>query len=52
LAFKFPQAIFVTLAEEVWTYKMVNEEIELEEMRKYHLPPLTQNHYRTQAMVC
>jgi hypothetical protein len=52
LAFKFPQAIFVTLAEEVWTYKMVNEEIEMEEMRKYHLPPLTQNHYRTQAMVC
>ncbi len=52
LAFKFTSAVFETLDNKIWDFKTVNSEIEIEEMRKYHLPPISQNRYQTLAAAC
>jgi hypothetical protein len=45
LALMNPLATFMTLDGEFWNFEMVDNEIQEDELRKYHLPQVPANHY-------
>jgi hypothetical protein len=45
LALMNPLATFMTLDGEFWNFEMVDNEIQRDELRKYHLPQVPANHY-------
>jgi hypothetical protein len=45
LALMNPLATFMTLDGEIWNFEMVDNEIQVDERRKHHLPQVPANHY-------
>jgi hypothetical protein len=45
LALMNPLATFMTLDGELWDFETVESEIQVDELRKYHLPQVPANHY-------
>ncbi len=45
LALMNPLATFMTLDGEIWNFEMVDNEIQVDELRKHHLPQVPANHY-------
>ncbi len=45
LALMNPLATFTTLDGEFWDFETVDNEMQVDEMRKYHLPQVPANHY-------